>query len=157
MHEERDAPNQILIGAMDPLYCVLLGLTMFLEIFIKSGRGQLTPYILGFNDDFRIPKGGKKAKDWVQTMLAEEEFNLPEFNIGSLVGTHSLVLESMHLHMQGRMDARKKTRIFVVTERKGSVIRMSTMTLSSRSLMQKFLESSALVDHVIVLSKTVVV
>ena len=33
MHEERDAPNQILIGAMDPLYCVLLGLAVFLEIF----------------------------------------------------------------------------------------------------------------------------
>ena len=62
IHEERDAPNQILIGAMDPLYCVLLGLAVFLEIFIESERGQLTPYIFGFNDDFRVPEGGKTAK-----------------------------------------------------------------------------------------------
>ena len=83
-------PNQILIGAMDPPYCVLLSLAVFLEIFIESGRGQLTPYIFGFNDDYRIPEGGKKAKDWVQNMLTEEVFHLPEFHIGGPVGTQSI-------------------------------------------------------------------
>jgi hypothetical protein len=66
VHEERDAPNQVLIGAMDPLYYVLLGLAVFLEISIESERGQSTPYTFGFNDDIRISEGGKKAKDWVQ-------------------------------------------------------------------------------------------
>ena len=53
MHGEWcDAPNQILIEAMDPLYCVWLGLAVFFEIFIESGGGQLlTQYIFGFNDD----------------------------------------------------------------------------------------------------------
>jgi hypothetical protein len=91
VREVRDAPNQILIGANDPLYCVLLALAVFLEIFIESERGQLTPYIFGFNDDFRIPEGGQTAKDWVQHMLAEEVFHLPEFHIGGPVGTrHSI-------------------------------------------------------------------
>jgi hypothetical protein len=89
-HEEREAPNHILIGAMDPLYCVLLGLAVFLEIFIESERGQLNPYIFGFNDDFRILEGGRKTKDWVQNMLAEEVFHLPEFHVSGPVGTHSI-------------------------------------------------------------------
>ena len=75
---------------MDPLYCVLLGLAVFLEIFIESGRGQLTPYIFGFNDDFTIPDGSQKAKTWVQHMLHQEVFQLPEFHVGGPVGTHSI-------------------------------------------------------------------
>ena len=34
VHEEHEAPNHILMGAMDPMYCVLLALAVFLEIFI---------------------------------------------------------------------------------------------------------------------------
>ena len=51
-------------------------------------------YIFGFNDDYsdinRIPEGGKKEKDWVQNMLAEEVFHLSEFHISGPVGTHSI-------------------------------------------------------------------
>ena len=39
---------------------------------------------------YRILEDGKKAKDWVQHMLAQEIFHLPEFNIGGPVGTHSI-------------------------------------------------------------------
>ena len=38
-HEERDAPNQMLIGAMDALCCVLLGLAVWLEVFLDEGGG----------------------------------------------------------------------------------------------------------------------
>jgi hypothetical protein len=161
--KSRDAPNQILIGANDrPLYCVLLlacaGWLCFLRYSSESERGQLTPYIFGLNDDdFRIPEGGQKAKDWVQQhMLAEEVFHLPEFHIGGPVGTHS-IRKYASTNMQGRTDARKTRRIFVAAGRKESVIRMSIMTLSSRSLMQKLLESSALVDHVSMFSKSLAV
>jgi hypothetical protein len=34
VHEERDAPNQILIGAIDPMFCVLVGLGVWLEVFL---------------------------------------------------------------------------------------------------------------------------
>jgi hypothetical protein len=56
VHEERDAPNQILIGAMDPWFCVL---PVWLEVFIESGRGALTPYVFGFSDDYTVPRRSK--------------------------------------------------------------------------------------------------
>jgi hypothetical protein len=78
------------MGAMDPMYCVLLALAVFLEIFIESGRGGLTPYVFGFSDDYSIPEGGQKAKDFVQTVLANEIFNRPEFNTDNgPLGSHS--------------------------------------------------------------------
>jgi hypothetical protein len=55
VHEERDAPNQILIGAMDPWFCVLLDSAVWLEVFIESGRGA-HPYVFGFSDDYTVPK-----------------------------------------------------------------------------------------------------
>jgi hypothetical protein len=54
----KSAPNQILIGAMDPWFCVLFALAVWLEVFIESGRGALTPYVFGFSDDYTVPKGG---------------------------------------------------------------------------------------------------
>jgi hypothetical protein len=61
VHEECDAPNQIVIGAMDPMFCVLVGLgaRVWLEVFL--GRGGITeqmPYIFGLNEDVRVPQGG---------------------------------------------------------------------------------------------------
>jgi hypothetical protein len=58
------------------------------------------------------------------------------------------VCESSDLRMQGRADARKTKKIFVVAGGKG-VFRMSTTILSYRSQMQKLPESSALVDHAV--------
>jgi hypothetical protein len=103
VNEERDAPNQILIGAMDPMYCVLLGLAVFLEVFIESGGGELTPYVFGFNPDERVPEGGVKAKETVQNILAGEIYNRDDFNTtkGPL-GTHSVrKLASTHARKNG--------------------------------------------------------
>jgi hypothetical protein len=57
----KSAPNQILIGAMDPgsVSCLHSAVA---EVFIESGRGALTPYVFGFSDDYTVPKGGLKAK-----------------------------------------------------------------------------------------------
>jgi hypothetical protein len=104
VNEERDAPNQILIGSMNPLYCVLLGLAVFLEIFIESGGGALlTPYVFGFSNDDTIPEGGNKAKENVQTILATEIYNRPEFNTAKgPLGTHSIrKLASTHARKNG--------------------------------------------------------
>jgi hypothetical protein len=54
MHEEgdatrRDAPNQILIGAMDSIFCVLLALAVCLEIFIESGGVRSADEVYGEN------------------------------------------------------------------------------------------------------------
>jgi hypothetical protein len=55
VQEERDALSQILLGAIDPQYCILRGLAINLEPFIESGEGALTPLAFGLsnggNDD----------------------------------------------------------------------------------------------------------
>jgi hypothetical protein len=33
-----------------------LALLPWLEVFIESGRGALTPYVFGFSDDYTVPK-----------------------------------------------------------------------------------------------------
>ena len=50
VNEERDAPNQILIGAMDQNYCTLLGLAVALEVAMDAvDEGGLSPYVFGFS------------------------------------------------------------------------------------------------------------
>lgn len=91
VHEERDAPNQILIGAMDSMFCALLGLAVWLEVFLSNGGiAEQTPYIFGLNEDVEVPKGGDKIKDAVSDIFAKDVFNQPEFltDDGPL-GTHS--------------------------------------------------------------------
>jgi hypothetical protein len=75
LNEEHDAANQILIGVMDMLYCVLLGLAVFLEIFIESGAGKLTPFVFDLSEDGSVPEGGIKAKETKQNILATEIYN----------------------------------------------------------------------------------
>jgi hypothetical protein len=38
VHDERDAPRQIMLGAVNPRYCILLALGIFLEVWIESGE-----------------------------------------------------------------------------------------------------------------------
>jgi hypothetical protein len=76
VHEECDVPNQILIGAMDHHYCVLLALAVYIEICLGSaGQGGLTPYVFGFSEDMiTVPDGGIKTNDKVQVILHDEIF-----------------------------------------------------------------------------------
>ena len=43
VREEREAPNQILIGAMNSLYFFLLKIAVYMEMFLGTGQGGLTP------------------------------------------------------------------------------------------------------------------
>ena len=77
---------------MDPFYCVLLALAIWLEIYFGApGQGGLSPYVFGFNNDLRVPKGGEKASKFVQKIFSTEIFNWPQFitNKGPL-GSHSI-------------------------------------------------------------------
>jgi hypothetical protein len=40
--EERDCPNQILLGSMDPSYCILLSLSLYLEFIWNTGLKTVT-------------------------------------------------------------------------------------------------------------------
>lgn len=45
--EECDAPDQILFGTMDPKYCILLALAIYLEAWLEAGLGIDSPYLFG--------------------------------------------------------------------------------------------------------------
>ena len=47
VHEERQAPKQIVLGAMNPMYCVLIALSIYLEVYIASGEGRLGVCLFG--------------------------------------------------------------------------------------------------------------
>ena len=51
VHEERDCPKQIMLGADDPTYCVLLALAIFLESWIENGGGTVGPWLFCEGDD----------------------------------------------------------------------------------------------------------
>jgi hypothetical protein len=92
VNEERDAPNQILIGAMDQNYCTLLGLAVALEVAMDAvDEGGLSPYVFGFSDDVTVPGGANKTKVQISTFLREKIFAHERFlNAGGLCGSHSL-------------------------------------------------------------------
>jgi len=61
--EERDAPWQTLLGAMDPTFCVFANVGLWLEVqFSTNAWASQSPYVFSFNDDFHVPRGGIKAK-----------------------------------------------------------------------------------------------
>ena len=92
VNQEWGAPNQILIRVMDPFYCVLLALAIWLEIFLGATRqGGLSPHVFRFNNNICVSKGGEKATKFVQEIFLTDIFNWPHFftNNGPL-GSHSI-------------------------------------------------------------------
>jgi hypothetical protein len=45
--EERDGPDQFVIGAMDTRYCILLSLGIYLEVWWTSGAGAENQFLFG--------------------------------------------------------------------------------------------------------------
>jgi hypothetical protein len=153
VNAEHGAPNQILIGAMDPMYCVLLELAVFLDIFIKSGAGELTPFVFGFSQGKSVPEGGIKAKETTQNILATEIYDREDFNTtkGPL-GTHNVrKLASTHARKNG---CSKDGKDVCGCWKKGKFV---LDVYDDISLMQKLLKSSALGVHVNMSSRRAVV
>ena len=77
--EERDAPDQIILGSADPDFCVLLSLAVHLEYSIGAGLVSRETTLFGVSKS-RISK-------LLSTLLSEDNF-LPA--AAGKVGTHSL-------------------------------------------------------------------
>ena len=87
VHEERDSPDQILIGAQNTCYCILLALGTWLEFWIGLGHFDRTEFafgIFGTQDPVHIKE---KASDFMKNILNDEEFNV---GIEGKRGTHSI-------------------------------------------------------------------
>ena len=59
-----DAPWQIIIGQMNPMFCVLVSLSIWCEFYFGRTQG-LSPYVYDFSGNFNIPKGGDASNDFV--------------------------------------------------------------------------------------------
>jgi hypothetical protein len=82
--EERDAPDQILLGWMDFRYCILLGLGIYLEVWLEAGKGIGNEYLFGHAES------AKTNKNYIRKSM-EEIFVDPRFVriILGLLGSHS--------------------------------------------------------------------
>lgn len=65
---ENEAPWQIILGQMDPLYCVFVGLAIWFEFYFSTVDGG-SPYVFDFSGDFDIPQGGDKSNEFVQKQI----------------------------------------------------------------------------------------
>ena len=87
--EERDAPDQILIGAMDPDYCILVGLAIYLECWMEHGDGIQSKYMFSDDTDDNAPR---RTKDYVRSILKRDVFDSQQFEAARQgpLGTHSI-------------------------------------------------------------------
>lgn len=91
VNDERDAPWQIVLGSMDPVYCVFISLALWLETNLRTNASAMaSPYLFAFSDDVTMPGGGKKAKETAQNIFGQKVLKLPEFRDGGLLGSHSI-------------------------------------------------------------------
>jgi hypothetical protein len=87
VHEERDAPDQILLGASDPRYCVLLGLATWMEHSLeKNGKGIFLFNYKGHICPIRIKEA---ADSKLKMVIHDPDFGVVELTIGKK-GTHSI-------------------------------------------------------------------
>lgn len=106
VHEERDAPWQHLFGSMDWVFCVLLSVGIWLEVFLGTVVGAAQrPLVFAFSNDLDPETAGDKTKDKVYRVLSKV---LAYLNVEAVldddgnVGSHSVrKLSSTYVRSNG--------------------------------------------------------
>jgi hypothetical protein len=92
--EERDCPDQILLGSMDHQYCMLLSLSLYLEQWFSNGNGLNLVFLFSEDNDEEL--GPIRTKNRYSFFLRNNVFLNEEFqsqtgmNASGKLGTHSL-------------------------------------------------------------------
>lgn len=92
--EERDCPDQILLGSMDAQFCFLMSLSIYLEYWFTSGNGLHSTFL--FSDDNNLEKAPNRTKTAYSATLRKEIFSTDEFftmsnsQVTKSLGSHSL-------------------------------------------------------------------
>jgi hypothetical protein len=112
VQDERDAPWQIVLGTMNPVFCVFISLGLWLECNLRSTPTAIaSPYVFAFSADITIPAGGLKAKEIAQAIFGQKVLRLEEFQSGGLLGSHSIrKFASTHVRRCGISKDDKDTR-----------------------------------------------
>ena len=79
--EERESPQQIILGSMDPRVCVLLNLAGFVEYCYRSGLQEQSSFVFG-----KVSIAQKFLRTILQKTTEAAAFNTRD----GLIGTHSL-------------------------------------------------------------------
>ena len=70
VQDERDAPWQVILGCMNPVFCVFISLCLWLEMKLQSNPSAIaSPYVFAFGNDITMPGGGQKAQDIAQSIF----------------------------------------------------------------------------------------
>ena len=102
VRDERDCPNQVLFGAYNPAFCVILALAIRLEYFLGTEEGRDSPFVFmkkipeevsteATGNDIALQKYLNKVKTNVRNKLNQLVFKSPNWvqqREGKL-GTHS--------------------------------------------------------------------
>lgn len=83
VNEERDAPNQLLMGADNPMYCILIAMGIHLEHGFRSGEIDI-----GSGECF--PLSNQSARSILLSVIESPDFQLDPSAGNGNVGTHSL-------------------------------------------------------------------
>jgi hypothetical protein len=91
VQDKCDAPWQIVLGSMDPVFCVLICLGVWHELNLHNNlAAAASPYVFAFTEDITIPSGRQKAKGMAQTIFGQRIFRRQEFQALGLLGSHSI-------------------------------------------------------------------
>jgi hypothetical protein len=88
--EERDCPDQALLGANDTDFCILLALSIYLETWMSSGRGRHSQYL--FSDDpseLACKRTKANYMNQNRAIIARPEFQALLVRVKGSVGSHS--------------------------------------------------------------------
>ena len=93
VREERDAPWQIMIGSRDSVFCVMINLALWLEVYFENYSYAMdSPYLFAFSADCRIPEGGTNCKNALKYILMSNIFKNSNLRLddNDCLGSHSL-------------------------------------------------------------------
>ena len=88
VNDERDAPDQILLGAQNPSYCVLMSLSTWLEHFISQGHMSVTNFAFGIDGQTNPELIKERASNFMKQIINDEEFI--NIVVDGKRGTHSI-------------------------------------------------------------------
>jgi hypothetical protein len=96
--EEQDAPWQTVLGSLDSAFCMLLNLSLWLELSSRCS----SPYVFIFSEDMTVPSGGDKGKQRAMDVLHVVLFDLDLDLEEGEVGMHSIQkCASTHVQWNG--------------------------------------------------------
>ena len=113
VQDERDALWQIVVGSLNPIFCVFISLGLWLESNLRlNATAMSSTYVFAFSDGITVPGGRLKAKETAQNIFGQKVLRMEEFQQpGGLLASRSIrKFASTHVRRCGISKDDKDTR-----------------------------------------------